>query len=174
MQIVLVAAIAENGVIGRDNRLPWRLSSDLKHFRALTMGKPVLMGRNTYLSIGKPLPGRTNVVASRNPAFCAPGMVVARDLAAALAVAAGDARRRDTDDIMVIGGAEIFAALLPRAARLEITRVHAQPEGDAVFPTIDGRLWEASTSVDHPAGPSDDAAFTTSTYRRRDPAAGSI
>jgi dihydrofolate reductase len=169
-EIVLVAAVAENGVIGRDNRLPWRLKSDLKHFRALTLGKPVLMGRKTFLSIGKPLPGRTNIVVSRNPDFSAPGVAVARDLAAALGVAHGDALRRGVEEIMVMGGAQIFAELLPSAARLEITRVHASPEGDTVFPPIDPAVWRETASVDHEVGPSDDAAFTVLTYRRMEPA----
>ena len=165
-EIVLVAAVAENGVIGRDNALPWRLKSDLKHFRALTLRKPVLMGRNTFLSVGKPLVGRTNIVVSRNPDFCAPGIVVARDLTAALAVAHGDALRRDVEEIMVIGGAQIFAELLPSAARLEITRVHATPEGDTYFPPVDPALWQETAHAEYPAGASDDAAFTVLTYRR--------
>src|SRR5580692_11943085 len=102
--ITLVAALAENGVIGRDGTLPWRLKSDMVHFRALTMGKPVVMGRKTYLSIGKPLPGRTTIVVSRDPAFAAPGIVVASSLDAALAVARGDALRRNVDTIVVAGG----------------------------------------------------------------------
>src|SRR5215216_57950 len=123
--IVLVAAVAENGVIGRDNALPWRLKSDLRHFRALTIGKPVLMGRKTFLSLARPLVGRTNIVVSRTPEFAAAGAVAAWDLENALTVGHGDALRRNVPEVMVIGGADIFAALLPRAIRLEITRVHA-------------------------------------------------
>ena len=110
--IVLVVAAADNDVIGSDGKLPWHLRSDLQHFRALTMGKPVVMGRKTYLSIGRPLPGRTNIVVSRGPGFAAPGLLVAPTLQAALTAARGDALRR-WSDIMVIGGAEIFAQLLP-------------------------------------------------------------
>jgi len=108
MMLVIVAAVAENGVIGNEGRLPWRLKSDLAHFRKLTMGKPVLMGRKTYLSIGKPLIGRTNVVATRERVFAAPGVVVATSMDAALITAQGDALRRGTNEIMVIGGADVF------------------------------------------------------------------
>lgn len=166
MDIVLVAAVAENGVIGRDNALPWRLKSDLRHFRALTIGKPVLMGRKTFLSIGKPLSARTNIVVSRSLAFAAPGIIVAHDLACALTVAHGDALRRGAGEIMVIGGADIFAALLPQAHRLEITRVHARPQGDAAFPAIDTTVWREASRTDHAPGADDDAAFTVLTYQR--------
>ena len=123
--MVLVAAVADNGVIGRAGALPWRLKSDMQHFRALTFGHPVLMGRKTYQSIGKPLSGRTNIVVSRERAFAAPGVLVARDLDAALGVARGDALRRGGPAIMVIGGADLYAQTMPLASRLEITRVHA-------------------------------------------------
>ena len=132
--IVLLAAVAENGVIGRDNALPWRLSSDLKRFKALTLGKPVVMGRKTYLSIGKPLPGRTNIVVTRDPNFRADGVVVATSVDAALEAARDDARRRGANEIMVIGGTEIFAQTMALADRLEITHVHARPAGDTFFP----------------------------------------
>jgi dihydrofolate reductase len=105
MNILLVAAIAQNGVIGRGNALPWRLKSDMQHFRALTMGKPVVMGRKTYLSIGRPLKGRTTIVVSRDRDFAAPGIVVAASLDDALTAARGDALRRNADTIVVAGGA---------------------------------------------------------------------
>src|ERR1700735_876624 len=124
MNILIVAAIAENGVIGRGNALPWRLKSDMQHFRALTMGKPVVMGRKTYLSIGKPLPGRTTIVVSRDRNFAAAGIVVAPSLDAALATARGDALRRGAHTIVVAGGAEIYAQAMPLAARLVVTRIH--------------------------------------------------
>src|SRR6202451_4592938 len=122
--VILIAAVAENGVIGRRNALPWRVKSDLKHFRALTLDKPVLIGRKTYLSIGRPLPGRTTIVVSRDRAFAAAGIVVAPSLDAALAAARGDALRRNADTIVVAGGAEIYAQTLASAARLAITQVH--------------------------------------------------
>jgi dihydrofolate reductase len=165
--IVIVAAVAENGVIGRDNALPWRLKSDLQHFRALTLGKPVVMGRKTFLSIGRPLAGRTNIVVSRDRAFAAPGIVVARALPAALAVARADALRRSADAIMIVGGAEIFAQAMPHADRLEITAVHARPQGDTFFPQIDAAVWRQGAERRQPDGPDDSAAFTLMTYERR-------
>jgi dihydrofolate reductase len=164
--IVLVAAVADNGVIGRDNALPWRLRSDLQRFRALTIGKPVVMGRKTYLSIGKPLPGRTNIVVTRNAAFNVPGVVATADFNAALALARGDALRRGTDTIAIIGGTDIFAQAMPLADRLEITHVHATPEGDVLFPPIDGQAWRASARSEHAAGPQDDTSFSCVTYLR--------
>lgn len=164
--LVLVAAVAENGVIGRDNQLPWRLKGDMAHFRALTMGKPVVMGRKTFESIGKPLKGRTNIVVSRDPTFAVPGVVAAPGIEAALAAAHGDALRRAADAIMVVGGEAIFAATMPVAARLEITIVHAAPQGDTFFPPIDAAAWQEVAREDHSAAPGDDATFTFVTYRR--------
>ena len=163
--IILLAAVADNGVIGRNNALPWRLSSDLKRFKALTWGKPVVMGRKTYLSIGKPLPGRTNIVASRDAGFSAPGVLVG-DLDAAMAAARGDAMRRGVDEIVVIGGTDIFTQTMPLADRLEITHVHARPEGETFFPTIASKQWREGVRSEHPAGPRDEAAFTYVTYVR--------
>jgi dihydrofolate reductase len=164
--IVLVAAVADNGVIGRDNALPFRQSSDLKRFKALTMGRPVLMGRKTFLSIGKPLPGRTNIVVSRSAEFAAAGIVTAHDLDLALGVAHGDALRRGVNEIAVIGGADIFARLMPLADRLEITHVHSRPEGDTYFPSIDASQWRAGEKSELPAGPRDEAPVTYVTYAR--------
>jgi len=167
LALVLVAAVADNGVIGREGGLPWRLKSDLKHFRAITMGKPVVMGRKTYLSIGRPLAGRTNIVVSRNRDFAAPGIIVANAIAPALAVARGDALRRGAGAIVVIGGAELYADTIGCADRLVITRVHLRPEGDAVFPAIDPALWQEVERSEHAPGPDDAAAFTVLVYARR-------
>ena len=164
--IVLVAAVADNGVIGRGNALPWRLSSDMKHFKALTLGKPVVMGRKTYFSIGRPLPGRTNIVVSRDRDFAVPGVLVAGNLGAALCAARGDALRRGADAIAVIGGTDIFAQCMPLADRLEITHVHARPPGDTHFPPIDASRWRAAARDEHPAGPRDETSFATVTYER--------
>jgi dihydrofolate reductase len=163
--VVLIIAAADNNVIGRNGGLPWRLKSDLQHFRALTMGKPIVMGRKTHDSIGKPLPGRTNIVVSRDPAFAAPGLLVAPSFAAALEVARGDALRRATD-IMVIGGAEIFAQALPLARRLELTRVHLRPEGDVLLPEFSIADWREVARREIARGPQDDAAFTIVSYER--------
>lgn len=167
MQIVLVAAIGENNVIGVDGRLPWHISSDLKHFRALTLDKPVVMGRKTYESIGKPLDRRTNIVVSRSLARVGAGVVIATSIDAALAFARSDAEKRGAKEIMAIGGGDIFSALMPRADRLEITHVHASPDGDSFFPPIDPQLWEERSSREIAAGPNDSAAFRIATYVRR-------
>jgi dihydrofolate reductase len=168
--IVLIAAVADNGVIGRGNAMPWRLGSDLKRFKALTMGKPVVMGRKTYLSIGKPLPGRTNIVVSRNAAFAAPGVLVTGSLDCALSAARGDALRRGAGEIMVIGGTDIFTQCMPLADRLEITHVHTSPDGDTYFPPIDQTLWRVAERTEHPAGPRDEVSFSCVTYTRADAA----
>ena len=165
--LALVAAVADNGVIGRSGRLPWRLKSEMAHFRSVTMGRPVMMGRKTYLSIGRPLVGRTNIVVSRDLAFAAPGVLVAPEIASALAVARADALRRDVSEIAVIGGAEIYAQTMEIADRLLITRVHLHPHGETRFPVIDPDVWTESRRTLHPAGPGDEASFTVLVYERR-------
>jgi dihydrofolate reductase len=165
--IVLVAAVAENGVIGQGGALPWRLKSDMQHFRDLTWGKPVVVGRKTYLSFARrPLPGRTNIVVSRDPDFTVQGALVARNLANALDAARADALRRGVDAIVVVGGAEIYAQTMAQADRLVITRVHLRPTGDTKFPSIDPAIWRAAGQSEHEAGPGDDAGFTIITYER--------
>jgi dihydrofolate reductase len=167
MKIVLVAAIGENSVIGREGQLPWRLKSDLQHFRKLTLNRPVIMGRKTHESIGKLLEGRINIVLTRDLSLVAKGAVLATSLDAALAYARTDAAKRGVDEIMVIGGGDIFAATMPMADRLEITHVRASPEGDALFPVIDSEVWQEVSHEEHFAGPDDDADFTLATYVRR-------
>lgn len=166
MKIVLVAAIGRNNVIGRGGQLPWRLKSDLKYFRAVTIGKPVVMGRKTYDSIGKPLPGRTNIVMTKDLSLNVPGGVLANSLDAALGFARQDAERRGVDEIMIIGGGDVFERTLPMADRLEITHVNASPEGDAFFPRIEPSDWREEKRVSFPAGPDDDASFDVTTYVR--------
>jgi dihydrofolate reductase len=165
MHVTLVVAIAENGVIGRGNALPWRLKSDMAHFRALTIGKPVIMGRKTYLSIGKPLGSRTTIVVSRDPAFAAAGILVAGNLDTALAAARGDALRRGTD-IVVAGGEEIYTQAMPLASRLEVTHVHKTVDGDARFPAIEPAVWREVTRVEQAPGNGDEAAFAFVAYER--------
>ena len=167
MQVVLIAAVADNGVIGRGGTMPWRLKSDMRHFRSATLGRPVVMGRKTYLSLSiKPLPGRTNIVVSRDPNFTAPGVMVAPSLQSALEVARADALRRGADAVMVIGGADIYAQAMPLADRLEITQIHMKPEGDSGFPEIDSAVWREAAREPHPAGPDDDAAYDFVSYLR--------
>jgi dihydrofolate reductase len=141
IRLALIVAAAENGVIGRDNALPWQLPEDMRYFKRVTMGKPIVMGRNTFESIGKPLPGRTNIVITRNPAFQAAGVSVVSSLAQALDLAMDVAQRDGVKEVVVIGGAEIYRAALPRADRLYLTEVHANIEGDAVLPAIDWNQW---------------------------------
>jgi len=167
MKIVLVAAIGENGVIGRGGQLPWRLKSDLQHFKRVTLNHPVIMGRKTYESIGKPLKGRTNIVLTRDLGLIAPGTVLATSMDAALTYARDDAVKRGVNEIMIIGGADVFEANMPRADRLEITHVHAAPEGDSYFPPIDPADWQEVAREKHAAGPDDEASFTVATYLRR-------
>jgi dihydrofolate reductase len=166
IDIILVVAAAENGVIGRDNQLPWRIKSDLKFFRSVTIGKPVVMGRQTFVSIGKPLPGRTNIVVSRRPDYAAPGIVVAPGIDQALTAARADALRRGADAIAVIGGAEIFAQTMLRASRIILTLVHAKPPGDTYLPEIDPKVWREAERLPQPKGPDDDYGFTIVHYER--------
>jgi len=166
MDILIVAAVSENGVIGRGNKLPWRLKSDMQHFRALTMGKPVIMGRKTYLSIGKPLPGRTTIVVSRDAEFAAPGVLAAPSLDAAFAAARGDALRRQTDTIIVAGGADIYAQAMPQATRLALTVVHQKFEGEALFPTINPAIWRETAREEHAPQADDEAPFAFVNYER--------
>ena len=167
MDIVLIVAVAENGVIGAGGAMPWRLKSDMARFKALTSGKPVVMGRKTFASIGRPLPGRTNIVVTRDLGFRAGGVVVTHSLNDALAIATGDALRRFATEIAIIGGADIYAQWMDRADRLEITEVHARPEGDTRFAAINSTSWEEVARVRKPAGPDDSADFSYVTYRRR-------
>jgi len=166
MEIIFVVAIAENGVIGAGNGFPWRLKSDMARFKALTIGKPVIMGRKTFETLRRPLPGRTNIVITRDADYRANGAIVTTSAADAGAVALGDALRRSVAEIAVIGGAEIYRQWPDRADRLEITEVHARPEGDTHF-DIDKAEWDEVERIRHPAGPDDSADYSYVTYRRR-------
>jgi dihydrofolate reductase len=168
-EVVFIVAVAENGVIGAKGAIPWRLKSDMQRLKALTLGKPVVMGRKTFVSIGRPLPGRTNIVITRDTNFRATGAVVTTSFDAARAIATGDALRRLVTEIAVIGGAEIYAQWMGIADRLEITEVHARPEGDTRFPAIDPGDWEEVARVRNKAGPDHSADYSYVTYRRRKP-----
>jgi dihydrofolate reductase len=167
MEIVLIVAVADNGVIGANGTIPWRLKSDQQRLKAMTMGKPVVMGRKTFVSLRRPLPGRTNIVVTRDANFQSPGAVVTGSFADARAVAIGDALRRFATEIAVIGGAEIYAQSMEYADRLEITEVHARPEGDTYFAAIDAAVWEEVARVRNPASADDSVDFSYVTYRRR-------
>lgn len=166
--IALVAAVARNGVIGADNRITWRLSSDMKRFRALTWGKPLVMGRKSFESIGRPLPGRMTIVVTRNPGFAPVGARVVADIDAGLALAQESAREMGADEIIVAGGGEIYRQTIDRAGRLFLTEVDLAPEGDAHFPAVDPALWREVKRERGIRGDRDEADFTYVDYVRRE------
>jgi dihydrofolate reductase len=160
LQITLVVARARNGVIGNDGALPWHLPADLKRFKAITVGKPVVMGRKTFESIGKPLPGRHNIVLTRQADWHAQGVTVVPNLAEAVAAAGLDPRTRG--DVMIIGGAEIYALALPVATRIDVTEVDAEPAGDTRLPPFDPARWrEVARETHEPEGDRPGYAFVT-------------
>jgi dihydrofolate reductase len=165
----LIVAVAENGVIGREGGLPWHLSSDLKTFRRLTMGKPMIMGRRTFDSIGKPLDGRDNIVVTRDPHFDVPGVSACATLDEALTLARVLATTRGADEIMIIGGAAIYDAVMGIAGRIYFTRVHASPDGDRYFAALDPAIWREVSREALPQGPRDDYASTLIVYERAGP-----
>lgn len=154
--VSLVVAAGDNGVIGRDGGLPWRMPSDLKTFRRLTMGKPIIMGRRTYQSIGRPLDGRTNIVVSRDAAFEAEGVTVLDSFESALILARGIARTSGVDEVMVIGGRDIFAAALPVAHRIYWTAIKGEPKGDVTFPPLPQGEWREILREIIPPSPKDE------------------
>ena len=158
--IALVVAVADNGAIGRGGDLPWRLSSDLKQFRKLTLGKPVIMGRRTFDSLGRVLDQRVNIVLTRDPEFGVPGVVVARSFKDALDRAREAADEAGVDEIMVIGGEDVFRAAMPLAGRIYLTEVHARPEADTWFPAFDASLWHEVLREARAPGPKDDHPFS--------------
>jgi len=168
IRVALIAAVARNGVIGADGAMPWRLSSDLRRFKALTLGHPVVMGRRTFESIGRPLPGRANIVVSRSEGFAPDGVTVAPSLEAGLDAARRLAEASGADTVFVIGGGEIYRAALPVADRLFLTHVEAEPDGDTRFPDIDAEAWVAIAEEHLAAGATDSAATRFVSYERRD------
>jgi len=165
MRISIVAAMDERRLIGRANALPWRLPADLRHFKALTLGKPVIMGRKTFESIGRPLPGRSNIIVTRDPGYAPEGVLVAHNLNDALDMAREVVGSEG--EAMVIGGANIYFQFLPRADRMYLTMVHDQFEGDAWFPAYDRRDWGVIHEEHHPADERNDAAYSFITLSRR-------
>ena len=149
IRTALIVARADNGVIGVDNQLPWHLPCDLKYFKQVTMGKPVVMGRKTFESIGRPLPGRTNVVITRNADWSAPGARVVGSLADALKLAIAQADLDGADEVMVIGGATLYREAIDQVDRMYVTQVHASPYGDAFFEAPDQEKFTRTTVEDH-------------------------
>jgi dihydrofolate reductase len=155
IKVSLIVAAAENGIIGKDNDMPWKISSDLKYFKKVTLYKPVIMGRKTFESIGKPLPERTNIVITRDTTFTKKGVITAHSLEMALEVATSMAEVRKQREIMVIGGEQIYNLALPVADRLYLTRIHAEIEGDASFPDLNEKDWLEYSREDHVRGEKD-------------------
>lgn len=160
--ISIIVAASTNNVIGSAGQLPWKLADDLRRFKTLTMGKPVIMGRRTWESIGRPLPGRQNIVLTRRPGFTADGCDVVATPAAALGAA------ENPDEIMIIGGSEVYALFMPKARRIYLTRVHADVAGDTFFPAIDEQEWQLVASEPHDADEINQFAFEFRTYARKD------
>lgn len=165
--VAIIAAVAANGVIGKDNGIPWHLPSDFAHFKRMTMGKPLIMGRKTYESIGRPLPGRTTIVVTRQKDYQPKGVVVAPDLDAALQQAQHIATADRANEVMVAGGAEIYSQALPIADRMYITHVGVNPEGDSFFPAVDLNEWKEGGVINVTPNPKDSADFRIKVYRRK-------
>ena len=158
MIVTFVVAVSENGVIGRQGQLPWRMPSDLKRFRQVTLGKPVVMGRKTYESIGKPLDKRDNIVVTRQPGYAAPGMHVVPSVEAAISLGRDLAAKRGVDEVAIIGGAEIFRSAMPFVQRVYLTIVHASPEGDVLLDPFDPAVWREVSREAMQQGPGDEFA----------------
>ncbi|WP_208620177.1 dihydrofolate reductase [Brucella grignonensis] len=165
--VSIIVAAAENGVIGRDNDMPWKLSTDLKRFKALTLGKPVIMGRRTWESIGRPLPGRPNIVVTRDAAFTAEGVQVVGSLEDAIDLGRRLAAELNVDEVCIIGGGNIYAQGLPLADVVHLTRVLATIDGDTYFPDIDSEVWQAVSVENVPAGEKDSHPTCYIRYERR-------
>ncbi|WP_207062303.1 dihydrofolate reductase [Motiliproteus sp. SC1-56] len=151
MQLALIVAQSRNRVIGRNNKLPWHLPKDLQYFKSVTLGKVIIMGRKTFESIGRPLPGRTNVVVTRDASYSRPGIEVAHSLEEALAKAEAVSLINGAEEALVIGGGELYQQALPRAQRLYLTQVHADVCGDAYFPALEAAQWQEVAREDYPA-----------------------
>ncbi|MGN5049693.1 type 3 dihydrofolate reductase [Aeromonas veronii] len=163
MKISMIAAMAHDRVIGKDNQMPWHLPADLAHFKRVTLGKPVLMGRKTFESIGRPLPGRRNLVISRNPDYQAEGIEVVGSVEAALALLAGSS----VEELMVIGGGHLYAEMLPSADCLYLTQIDLAVEGDTRFPAFDDGQWQRIDCESHPADEKNPHPYSFETWQRR-------
>jgi len=164
--IAMIAGVARNNVIGADGAIPWKIPSDMAFFRRTTMGKPIVMGRKQYETVGKPLPGRTNIVVTRQPGYAPQGVVVVNDLDAALEKARDVAASDGVDEVMVIGGGDIYAQAMALADRLYISHVDLAPEGDVLFPAIDPAVWRVVEEPEVPVSDKDSASFRVRVYER--------
>lgn len=170
IKISMVVAVSQNRVIGKDNDMPWRLSTDLKRFKALTLGKPVIMGRKTWESIGRPLPGRLNIVITRNADFAVQGASVVHSLDEAIALAKTHAENEQIDEICIIGGGNIYRQALSMTGIVHLTHVLADVEGDTGFPDLDPAEWQVLSSEDVPAGEKDSYPTRYCVYQRKNTA----
>lgn len=166
LPLSLIAALAQNRVIGRDNQLPWHLPADLKHFKALTLGKPIIMGRKTWDSLGRPLPGRLNLVVSRQAGLQLEGAEVFASLEEAVVRAEAWAREEEAEEVMLIGGAQLYTQGLEHGDRLYLTRVELAPEGDAFFPQVPDVDWHLASSIEHEASDTS-PAYAFQVWERR-------
>ncbi|KQX39920.1 hypothetical protein ASD04_04515 [Devosia sp. Root436] len=171
VRIAMIAGVAENGVIGSDQAIPWRVPSDMAFFKQTTMGKPIVMGRKQYETVGKPLPGRSNIVITRRQGYQAEGVLVFHDIDAALEKAREIAQADGVDEIMIIGGGELYAQLMDRADRLYITHIDLSPAGDVLFPAIEPEQWAVVDLPEVTPSPRDEASYRVKVYERRLPAA---
>jgi dihydrofolate reductase len=166
MKLSVIVAVAENGVVGKNNALPWHIPADLQYFKRTTLGKPIVMGRKTFESIGRPLPGRTNIVISSNPTYSAQGVSVVSSLPDALELAQKVALIDGTEELMVIGGATVYEAAVPLADRLYVTEIHAKVAGDAYLPPVDWSNWVESSREQHAALEPNTYDFSFVVYER--------
>jgi dihydrofolate reductase len=166
VRVAIIAGVAANGVIGADGTIPWRIPSDMAFFKRTTMGKPIVMGRKQYESVGRPLPGRTNLVVSRRPGYQPDGVIVINDLEAAIGHAIAIAEADGADEAMVIGGGEIYAQAIGRAGRLYISHVALRPAGEVLFPAIDPAVWRVVEAPTVEPSPKDEAAYRIAIYDR--------
>ena len=167
MRVSLIVALSQNHVIGRNNKLPWYLPNDLKYFKQVTMGLPIIMGRKTFESIGKPLPGRTNIVITRNPEWTAEGVRAVTSLDEALSLAESVAEIDGRDEVMVIGGDQIYRLVMPSVDRLYLTQVHAQVDGDAYFPEFDRDAWKEIGREDYESSETNPYDYSFTVLERR-------
>lgn len=171
IKIAMIAGVAENGVIGSDQTIPWRVPSDMAFFKRTTMGKPIIMGRKQFETVGKPLPGRTNIVVTRQRDYQPEGVLVVHDIETALEQARRIAEADGVDEIMIIGGGELYAQLMGRADRLYITHIDLHPTGDVLFPAIAPEQWTVVDLPEVAPSPKDEASYRVKVYERRQDAA---
>lgn len=167
MKIAPIAAVAENGVIGNNNELPWRIKSEFAYFVSMTKHKPIIFGRKTFESLGGPLKDRTNIVITRDTKYTYPGAIVTTTLEKAIEIAGQVAAETGQDEIMIGGGAEIYKQALPLSNRLYLTEIHLKPEGDTTFPAFDRNEWVETKREFHPAKPGETADYTITVWDRK-------